>query len=111
MVTFDPLQPLHDLDRSSPQFHTKLSDLLHGQEYRNLILNLKSDHLARLVEYLDGVSLQITSMKIYIRRRRRFSPVSLIPPATRSRNSYMSSKRYVALGRFYQNRARFQTLF
>ena len=62
MVTFNLLQQLHDLDRSSPQFHDQLSNLLRGEEYRSS-LNLQGDDLAWLVEYLDTVGLRIALVK------------------------------------------------
>lgn len=58
MIPPGPLQVLHDLDRTSPQFHKQLSDLLRGDEYRNVVPDLQDDDTAWLVEYLDNVSLQ-----------------------------------------------------
>ena len=58
MVLRNPLQRLHDLDRTSPQFHKQLIDFLRGNEYRDVIPNLRNEDLARFVEYLDSVSLQ-----------------------------------------------------
>lgn len=52
------LQVLRDLDGTSPQFHKQLSDILRGDEYRNVIPDLQGDDPAWLVEYLDNVSLQ-----------------------------------------------------
>jgi len=57
----NPLQPLHDLDRTSPQFHKQLSEFLRGNEYRNVLSSLQKEDLVWLVEYLDSVSLQILS--------------------------------------------------
>ena len=111
MVAFDPLQQLQDLDRSSPQFHDQLSDLLRGEEYRSSVLNLQGDDLAWLVEYLDSVSLQFILVRPCTQRRCRSSPPFLLLQATRSKNACMNSQIYVALGRFYQHRVRFQTLF
>ena len=58
----NPLQQLYDLDRSSPQFHNQLRDLLRGEDYRNIVPNLGSSGFTWLVEYLDSVSLQITAV-------------------------------------------------
>ena len=74
MVTFNLLQQLHDLDRSSPQFQNQFSNLVRGEEFRNSISNLRGDELARFVEYLKGVSLQIILVRSYSRRRCRSSP-------------------------------------
>ena len=111
MVTFNLLQQLHELDRSSSQFHDQLSNLLRGEEYRNSVLNLQSDDLALLVEYLDTVSLQIALVQSYSRRRCRSSPQFPFLQATRSRNACTDSQIYAVFGRFYRNRVRFRTLF
>ena len=56
MIPTNPLQPLHDLDRTSPQFHEQLNDFLRGDEYRNVLPGLQNEDLVWLVEYLDSVS-------------------------------------------------------
>ena len=59
MIPHSPkLQQLHDLDRTSPRFHEQLSRFFRGEEYRNALLNLQSEDLSWLVDYLDSVSLQ-----------------------------------------------------
>ncbi|KAF9647762.1 kinase-like protein [Thelephora ganbajun] len=50
-----PLRQLHDLDRTSPQFHEQLSNYLRGDEYQNVVPSLQGEGLAWLVEYLDSV--------------------------------------------------------
>jgi len=60
MVAPNPLQQLHDLDRSSSQFHDQLSGLLREEEFRNFVSSPQSEGLGQLVEYLDNVSLHIT---------------------------------------------------
>jgi len=57
MVLPHPLQQLHDLDKTSPQFHDQFTHFLRGDEYRNGVSNLQGEDLTWLVEYLDGVSL------------------------------------------------------
>ena len=61
MIPQNPLQPLHDLDRTSPQFHELLLDFLRGNEYQTSVPTLQGENLAWLVEYLDSVSVQTTS--------------------------------------------------
>jgi hypothetical protein len=56
-----PLRRLCDLDQASPQFCEWLIDLLRGEEYQNLIPSLQDQNLEWLVEYLDNVSLSISS--------------------------------------------------
>ena len=57
MIPHDPLQQLHDLDKSSPQFHEQLLDFFRGDVYRNALKSLQSEDLSSLAEYLDTVSL------------------------------------------------------
>ena len=49
------LQKLRHLDRSSPEFHGQLSDILYGEEYQQCTPSLQSDDLVWLVDYLDKV--------------------------------------------------------
>jgi len=60
MTPPNPLQQLYILDKSSPRFHSQLSNLIHGKEYRECVQHLRDEDLVRLVEYLDSVSLKIT---------------------------------------------------
>lgn len=59
MVLSDPLQQLHDLDKTSAEFPTQLSRFLRGNEYQDVVPNLQGEDLVWLVEYLNSVSLQI----------------------------------------------------
>jgi len=61
MTPHNLLQPLHDLDRASPQFYEQLVDFLRGNWYRDVVPGLQNEDLAWLVEYLDNVSLRTTS--------------------------------------------------
>ena len=49
------LQQLHRLNRSSPDFHDQLSNVLYGEEYKQWVANLQGDDLIWLVDYLDKV--------------------------------------------------------
>ncbi|KAF9645725.1 kinase-like protein [Thelephora ganbajun] len=51
--THPALQQIYHLDRSSSDFHDKLDNVLHGQEYYQCIPNLKEGDLVWLVNYLD----------------------------------------------------------
>jgi len=57
------LKQLHGLDRTSSQFHKRLSGLLRSEGYRSAIPNLQGEDLAWLVDYLESVSLQSISPK------------------------------------------------
>jgi len=54
--SLNPLQPLHDLDRFSPEFHDRLLDILDGEEYKRSVSELEDEDLAQLVDDLDEVS-------------------------------------------------------
>jgi hypothetical protein len=49
------LQTLHRLDRSSPRFHDKLTNVLYGEEYKRCVPILQGDDLVWLVDYMDEV--------------------------------------------------------
>ncbi|KAF9643026.1 kinase-like protein [Thelephora ganbajun] len=51
--THPALQQIYHLDRSSPDFHDQLDNVLHGQEYDQCVPNLEEEDLAWLVNYLD----------------------------------------------------------
>ena len=61
MIPHNSLQPLHDLDKSSPQFHQQLIEFLRGDKYQDVVPTLQTEDLAWFVEYLDNVSLPIIS--------------------------------------------------
>jgi len=58
MTLHNHLQPLHDLDRTSPQFHKQLIEFLRGNDYRDVVPILQREELVWLVEYLGTVSLR-----------------------------------------------------
>jgi hypothetical protein len=53
------LQQLDRLDRSSPDSHDQLNDVLCGEEYKECVPNLQGDDLAWLVDYLNKVCRRI----------------------------------------------------
>ena len=59
MSSSPTLQQLDLLDRSSPDFHDQLSNVLYGQEYQQCIPNLQGEDLVWLVDYLDKVRCHI----------------------------------------------------
>ena len=54
------LQGLDHLDWASPDFHDKLSEILHGKEYAQCVLSLQDDEVVWLVDYLDKVCRRVT---------------------------------------------------
>ena len=63
MSTHKVLKKLHGLDRTSSQFHKRLSGLLRSEAYRSAVPNLQDEDVAWLVDYLESVSLQTISPK------------------------------------------------
>jgi hypothetical protein len=53
------LQRLDRLNRSSPDFHDQLSNILYEQEYQQCVSNIRGDGLAWLVDYLDKVCRRV----------------------------------------------------
>ena len=59
------LQQLHHLNRSSPNFHHQLCNVLYGGEYSQCVPNLQGDDLVWLVDYLDKVCPYVTFPVLY----------------------------------------------
>ena len=57
MVLPHPLQQLHNLNKTLPQFHEQLTNFLCGDNYQNSVSSLQGEDLMWLIEYLDGMSL------------------------------------------------------
>jgi len=53
LPTLPVLQRLQNLDRSSPEFHDQLSNVLYGEEYDRCVPNLQDNDTMWLVDYLD----------------------------------------------------------
>ena len=62
----NPLQRLHRLERSSPQFPNQLASILAGDEYRDYVSVLRGEGLVWLVDYLDGVRLDVTIPRSFL---------------------------------------------
>ena len=58
MSTHKVLKQFQGLDRTSSQFHKRLSGLLRSERYRSAVPNLQGEDLAWLVDYLESVSIQ-----------------------------------------------------
>ena len=55
MSSHNPLTQLHRLDKSSPTFHDKVSNILYGEEYTRWMSDSQGKDLLGLVNYLDNV--------------------------------------------------------
>ena len=53
------LLQLRHLDKSSPDFHDQLCNVLYGEEYTKRVSDLQSDDSVWLVGYLDKVCRRI----------------------------------------------------
>ena len=96
MTSQNFLQQLHRLDRSSDEFHDKLSNILYGEEYKQSAPNLDTDCSAWLVDYLDNVRRSISPPRLCLPQR-RFSIFSILPPPP-SGNVYVNLEACVAPG-------------
>jgi len=56
MVLHNLQEELRKLDKTSPQFHEQLSDLLRAKVYRDAVQNLQVEDSTRLIEDLSSVS-------------------------------------------------------
>ena len=50
-----PLELLLNLNTSLPEFNDQVSNILHGEEYRQLAKRINSTDASRLVDFLHGV--------------------------------------------------------
>ena len=62
------LQQLHYLNRSSSAFHDQLSSILYGEGFKQQALNLQSDGLVWLVDYLDNVRRRVSFIRSPLKR-------------------------------------------
>ena len=88
--SYPVLQKLNNLDKSSPEFHVRLNDVLYAEEYIQCVTNIQDDDLAWLVDFLDNVSCQIVCQYSHLYRRRSLVVSHLLAPL--SRNAYVNSK-------------------
>ena len=63
MTPSNLLRKLHDLDKTSPDFHSQLTDFLRGNEYQDAAASLEGEDLTWFVNYLDNVSLRTVSLR------------------------------------------------
>ena len=56
------LQALCALDRSSPEFHDQLSNILYGEVYKKYAPRLRDEDLVPLVDYLDKVRCLVSPL-------------------------------------------------
>lgn len=99
------LQKLDGLDRSLPEFYKQLDSILHGDEYRKLVLNLQGDDLVWLVEHLDSVRRHFALLPLYLRQHRL--SVSLIPPVLPPESANTNSKPSAVAVGYSQNHTPF----
>ena len=87
------LQRLRRLDRSSPNFHNQLSNVLFGEEYGRSVPNLRGNDLVSLVDYLNKVCRPISLLRPQLKRVQALDISILL--VRLSRNVYANSETYV----------------
>ena len=95
------LLKLHSLDRFSPGFPDKLSNVLYGEEYVQCVSSLQSDDLVQLVDYLNGVRATSPFLIPRLSHHRLLTSLILpVPPLPVSpfESVYANSGAYVAQG-------------
>lgn len=55
MPSLNPLVQLLGLNRSLPEFNDQVSNILHGEEYRELAKRISGADAVRLIDFLDNV--------------------------------------------------------
>ena len=55
MSSGSPLERLGLLDTASPKFHDQISNILHGEDYKQWVQTVHGDDLVGLVDCLDTV--------------------------------------------------------
>ena len=106
------LQQLHCLNRSSPDFHDQLCNVLYGREYVQCVPSIEGEDLAWLVDYLDKVRRRVAlppSLTL-CSSQRRLSTVSILPVLL-SGSVCASSKTYAAPAARSQHRTRSRLTF
>ena len=93
MISQNVLQQFRCLDRSSSEFHDKLSNIFYGKEYNQGTDDLQGDDLVWLVDYLDEVCCRIALIRLCLTQRR--SSIFSILPAPVSGNVCANSEVYV----------------
>ena len=63
MLLRNPLQQLLHLNRSSPNFHDQLVNLILGKKYKECVQDLQGADLVRLIEYLGDVCIQFAFLR------------------------------------------------
>ena len=67
MASLNSLGQLRHLDRSSPDFHDQLVNILYGEEYKQLVPFLAGEDLVWVVEYLDEARCHINHSRLSLK--------------------------------------------
>ena len=103
------LQQLRHLDRSLPNFHDQLCNVLYGEEYTRCAPNIQGDDLVCIVDYLDKVRPRVLLPRPPLSQR-RLSTVSILPVLL-SASVCVNSEVGAALGGYFQHRTCFRLTF
>ena len=82
MSSHNPLTQLRRLDKSSPTFHDKVSNILYGEEYTRWMSGLQGEDLMGLVDYLDDVRCHVSLFRSHLTRSRpSIISIPAVPPS------------------------------
>ena len=101
MSSRSPLRQLRRLDKSSSNFHDRVSNVLYGEEYKQWVPTIEGNDLVGLVDYLDTVRCLASFLPLPLPRssHRRLSIVStLLVPLSGS--VFVNSDMYAAIERY-----------
>jgi hypothetical protein len=73
------LQQLDRLNRSSPDFHDQLCNIIYGEEYVQSVPSIQGDDLVWLVDYLDRVSRHVALPILRLLSQPRLLVISIFP--------------------------------
>ena len=109
MPSHSPLEQLRHLDRSSSEFHDRVSNILYGEDYKKWVQTVQGDDLVGLVDYLDKVRYPSHSFAPRSSRYRLSTILTL--PVPLSESACANSDTYAAPERYYHLRIRSRPKF
>jgi len=109
MSSRSPLRQLRRLDKSSSNFHDRVSNVLYGEEYKQWVQTIEGNDLVGLVDYLDTVRCLASFLLLPFPRsshRRLLIVSTLLVPLSGS--VFVNSDTYAATERHYRLRIHFR---
>ena len=103
MATNNFIETLLRLDRSSPHFPDKLSDILARREFDDSIQSLETNDLMQIIEYLDKVPRSFLCFRSLFQLTCRRPWMVCPPPVLPSSGSIVNSGEFASLGCAYHH--------